>query len=135
MALLLIVAPGLRPDAHPELVSLVRIIANPHQYNGKLVSVIGYLVVATGGTAIYLNSNDYEHQITANALWVKMSTQMQHNEEKLTMNYLLLEGTFDSDHVGLMPYPSGEIIGVTRCDVWSDTRNPRAEKWGGKRPD
>jgi hypothetical protein len=135
IALLLSVAPGLRPDSNTQLVSLVRIIANPQQYSGKPVSVIGYLVVATGGTAIYLSSNDYEHQITANALWVKMNSQMQHNEEKLSMNYVLLEGVFDSGHLGLMPYPSGAIVEVTRCDVWSDTRSPRAEKWGGKRPD
>ena len=134
LVMVLLFSATLRPDERPEFVSMVRLIANPERYNGKLITFVGYFVVETDGTAVFMSSEDYEHQITANALWIETTDQIRHKEETLNMNYVLFVGVYHASNLKSIPFPSGEITQIARSDLWSKLGDPRAEKWNGHKP-
>jgi hypothetical protein len=77
----------------------------------------------------YLGSGDYQHGISENALWVHTNDQIRKDRERLDNNYVLLVGVFDSKHLGQLPFPSGEITKIIRCELWSELNYPRAQKF------
>jgi len=104
--------------AEPIDVSLVRLIANPNDYDGKLVRVIGYARLEFEGDAIYLHEDDYKHSIYKNGLWMDVSEDMRKRKTELDRKYVLIEGTFDAKMTGHMGLWSGSIQKITRCQVW-----------------
>lgn len=96
-----------------ENVSLINLISDPAKYNGKEVSVAGYLVLDFEGTAIYLSKGDYDNGIYKNALWVTISLPDSKNFDH---KYVNIQGVFDSKmrgHLGLWP---GSLKDIKR--VW-----------------
>ena len=57
----------------PEVVSLVRIIANPELYDGKQVVTQGYLDRRFEESYLYVGKEDWANGIYLNALWVEES--------------------------------------------------------------
>jgi hypothetical protein len=110
-------------------VSIVKLIANPEKFDGKFISVIGFLRLETEGNALYLSHEDYQHGMSANALHVVRTEQIARDSEKLDMNYVHIEGVFNAKHVGYFPFPSGEIEQITTCTLWSELKYPRAQKY------
>jgi hypothetical protein len=95
-------------------VSLIELIANPTQFDGKRVRIIGFLRLEFEGTAIYLSREDFENGITKNGLWV--STDQLDNT--LSNRYVLLEGTFNASNPGHRGLWSGAIEKITRVQKW-----------------
>jgi hypothetical protein len=118
-----------QPAESPVDVSLVRVIANPERFDGKLVSLIGFLRIEPEGTALYLSSEDYQHQVFGNALRVELNEQLRQDREELDMNYVHIVGVFDARHLGQMPFPSGSITNVSKWHLWSELDHPRAQKY------
>ena len=54
----------------PEVVSLVRIIANPELYDGKQVVTQGYLDRRFEESCLYVGKEDWANGMYLNALWV-----------------------------------------------------------------
>ena len=107
--------------AEPLDVSLVRLIANPKDYDGKIVRVIGFVRLEFEGNAIYLHQDDYKHGIRKNGLWIDATDDMRKRTADFDQKHVLLEGTFnvkDTGHLGLW---SGSIQKIARCQVWSET--------------
>jgi hypothetical protein len=104
--------------AEPIDVSLVRLIANPKDYDGKVVRVIGYARLEFEGNAIYLHQDDYKHSIYKNGLWMDVSEDMLKRKAEFDRKYVLIEGTFDAKMTGHMGLWSGSIQKITRCQVW-----------------
>jgi hypothetical protein len=104
------------PNAQqPTRVSLVQLIANPQEYDGKFVRVIGFVSVEFEGTAVYLHQEDYKYEITQNALWLELDSQ---RNKKFDQRYVLIEGTFDASHGGHKGLFNGSIKDIKRLQLW-----------------
>jgi len=106
--------------ANPLEVSLVQLIANPKDYDGKSVRVIGFVKLEFEGDAIYLHQDDWKHGITKNGLWIDVTDDIRKKKADFDKKYVLLEGTFNAKHSGHMGLWSGSIQKISRFEVWSD---------------
>jgi hypothetical protein len=94
------------------------VIANPEKYDGKTISVVGFLRLEFEGNEIYLHQEDYTHAIYKNGLWVELTQELKNKAEELNMHYVLLSGTFDSGHKGNRSLASGSITNITQAKAW-----------------
>jgi hypothetical protein len=104
--------------AEPLDVSLVRLIANPKDYDGKVVRVIGFVRLEFEGNGIYLHEDDYKHSLYKNGLWIRVTADMETRKTEFDRKYVLIEGTFDAKMTGHMGLWSGSIRNITRCQAW-----------------
>lgn len=116
-----------RPEKAPELVRMVELLGNPDHFNGKLVTVIGYLVIGgqnvNADSMLLLSREDYENEIN-NGLAVVPSHEMLRDRKELTGVYVRITGV-----ILTREWPRGrllEIGNVTECKIWSDPEHPRA---------
>jgi len=121
------VATGLAMSAatnqeRPTDVSIVQLIANPNEYHGKFVRVIGFASVEFEGNAVYLHRDDYEYDITKNGLWIDVDFRKQ---KKFDQRYVLIEGTFNAERKGHHRLFSGAILDIKRIEVWSQVARTR----------
>lgn len=91
---------AIREFAQSESVSIINLIANPEKYYNKRVSIRGYYINDFEGTAIYLNREDYEHNIDQNSIFLILNYsdfQFLHKE------YITVDGIFikGNGHMGL----------------------------------
>lgn len=103
--------------SEPLEVSLVQLIANPKDYDGKVVRVIGFLRMELESSCIYLHQDDYNYSIFKNGLWIDASDEMLKRSAGLDQKYVAVVGTFNAkmtEHSG--PW-SGSIQQITRCQV------------------
>jgi hypothetical protein len=121
--------PNAGPDLSPEPVSLIQLIANPRQYDGKKVRFIGFLRLEFEGNAAYLHREDYENGITQNAIWVDVPTDMSASQKADTnMHYVICAGTFRAALHGHMDLFSGALSNVYRLQVWPASEHDHAPK-------
>src|SRR5579864_6414585 len=80
----------------PTDVTLVRLIANPERFDGKLIRAIGFLRLEFEGNVLYLHREDYENAILGDGIWVDVTTAITKQRDALNMNYVLLEGVFSA---------------------------------------
>jgi hypothetical protein len=102
----------------PVDVSLVQLIANPKDYDGKFVRVIGF--VRLEGNAIYLHQEDYKHGLTRNGLWIDVSDDLRKRRSEFDQKYVLVEGTFNAKDKGHLGMWSGTVEKIKRFQKWSD---------------
>jgi hypothetical protein len=102
----------------PTDVTLVRLIANPEKFDGKLIRVIGFLRLEFEGNVLYLHREDYENAILGDGIWVDVTSVITKQSATLNMNYVLLEGVFSADERGHMGMWSGTIKQVRRAQLW-----------------
>lgn len=99
-------------------VSLIQLIANPNEYHGKLVRVIGYCRLAFEGDALYLHREDFEHGITKNAAWIDIGSKISTNPRELNGRYVLVEGVFNANDKGHLGLYSGCLKEIKRIEPW-----------------
>lgn len=102
----------------PTDVTLVRLIANPEKFDGKLIRVIGFLRLEFEGNVLYLHREDYENAILGDGIWVDVTPVVTKQSATLNMNYVLLEGIFSAGERGHMGMWSGTIKQVRRAQFW-----------------
>ena len=112
------------PAPSAEVVSLVRLITAPEQYDGKAVLIVGFLRLEFEGNGLYLHEEDYEHGITKNAIWVVRNAKINEQADALNMHYVMLGGTFDASHNGHMRLFSGSLKNIRSATPWP----PRLQK-------
>jgi hypothetical protein len=123
-----LVVPPLKAQ-QPSDVTLVRLIANPDKFDGKLIRVIGFLRIEFEGNVLYLHREDYENAILGNGIWVDVTPAIMKKKANLNMNYVLLEGVFSSSERGHMDMWSGTIKQIRRSQLWAPLNNvPRVGK-------
>ncbi|WP_052476663.1 hypothetical protein [Nonlabens marinus] len=97
-------------------VSLINLIATPEKFDGKSLSVKGFLQIEYESSRIYLNKADYEAGITSNSIWVNPDELSMKKILKNNCNghYVVLDGKFrvNSDHSSIVG--SGELDDITR---------------------
>jgi hypothetical protein len=103
----------------PEDVSLVQLIANPDQFDGKLLRVIGFFCLQVEGDALYLHREDYEYSIFKNGISVDVtSPEITSQRKALHAHYVLLEGVFNSKWQGHQAMWSGSLMKIRRAMPW-----------------
>jgi hypothetical protein len=102
----------------PVDVTLVQLIANPQNFDGKLIRVIGFLRLEFEGNVLYLHREDYENAIVGDGIWVEVTPEMKKQSKALNMHYVLLQGIFSSDERGHMGMWSGTIKKIRRAELW-----------------
>jgi hypothetical protein len=98
-------------------VSLVQLIANPASFEGKRVRLIGYVVLESEHTAVYLHENDARHGITRNALWLDVPLGGESHRVQFNQRYVLIEGVFSAARRGHRELFSGAVEQVGRFEV------------------
>ena len=107
------------PRNEAEDVSIMRLIAAPERFAGKLVCVIGFLNIAFEGNAIYLHEEDFRRSLYMNSLFVHADDTMMTQLKKLSGHYVLIQGIFDPSQKGHMGLSSGGITKISRADAWN----------------
>jgi hypothetical protein len=103
---------------------LIPLLANPERFDGKQVTLIGYLALdhqkKHAATAFLLLHEEDAENLLLNGVEVVPSQQMVRDEEKINGMYVMMTGT-----VRLVPGSNGIVIKDVRdCKVWSDPRRP-----------
>jgi hypothetical protein len=102
----------------PVDVSMIQLIANPRDYQDKLVRIIGFVRLEFEGDAIYLHKEDYQHSVHKNGLWLDVNDVVTKRRGVLNSKYALVEGMFDAKDTGHMGLFSGKILKVRRFQWW-----------------
>jgi hypothetical protein len=128
LALLSFATPAHNQQVQPLRSSLLQLIANPEKYDGRLVSIVGYLTFGQEGDGLYLHKEDYENGIDADGLVVERTRQMLKDREKLYDNYVLIVGVFQRQELPAIYISTGRITDIQKCELWSRPEHPRTER-------
>lgn len=114
-------APVIAPGEEPLFVPLVAVIANPERYDGKLVTVEGFLNLEFEGNAIYLSRSDFEASLTGNSVWVEGPKPEESAARRaLRGHYVFLTGRYNATMNGHMGLHTGTFEDVSSIWVaWS----------------
>ena len=99
-------------------VSMIQLIANPQQYDGKPIRVIAFLHLEFEGNALYLHREDFDKSVLSNAVWISLDDQTIRTSKKFSGGYVLVEGIFNAKDQGHLGSFSGSIQQVTRLQSW-----------------
>ena len=102
-------------------VSLIQLIANPEDYDGQQVGVIGVLRLDFEGTAIYLSTEDARLGIP-NAIWLSLSPEQEKHYKYLEGRHVLLGGRFDAQSHGHFGNYAGSIEEIDDVMPWPPDR-------------
>jgi hypothetical protein len=110
-------------EQQPAQVSLVQLIATPERFEGKLISVIGFLELSRESSVLYLRDEDYKHVILMNGVWLDRNETMR---KDMNLKYVKIVGVFRTGlrNAGFL---AGGITNVKTCLAWSDLEHPRIE--------
>jgi hypothetical protein len=101
-----------------EPVSIIRVIANPQEFNGKRVMITGYLITSFEKSAVFLNSESYDRGLFANAIWLQFPPEMTNAERNhFSKQYVSIQGTFHADLKGHINAFSGTLGNLEKVDV------------------
>lgn len=114
------------PDDGARQDSLAALLANPGQYEGRVVSVRGFVHLAHNQDAIYLHVDDYRWGLEANGIWLHMPKCANRAGEGVSSGYMTVVGNFTAKLHGFADGWAGEIDNITQCRLIEGTEgNPR----------
>jgi hypothetical protein len=102
----------------PEFVSLVRLVADPGEFDGRRVRVAGFMSLEFEGDALYISREDDDRDLTKNAVWLELATR----RPTFDRGYALVEGTFRGSRTGHMGLFSGALEDVGPIVRWPPKR-------------
>jgi hypothetical protein len=108
----------------PIRVSIIQLIATPEKFDGKLVSIIGFIHIGREQDLLYLGEEDFNYGVAENALWFHLSEEMGKDWQKLNRNYVGIVGIFSARHEGPYGCPNGGIAQIKKYAIWSLQNNP-----------
>jgi hypothetical protein len=97
LLLMLLTTEGQHPPVgpnDPQFVSLLQLICNPEKYDGKLISVVGFLHLERGGDLLYHSEEDYKHGIAENAVWIERNDEVSAKTSAVDLKYVTVIGVF-----------------------------------------
>lgn len=104
---------GLRSDDDPRSVSMINLIANPSDFHGKRVQLVGYLHLEFEGDAIYLSRDAWQYGQDKNGLWVSFAKAIE-SPGRFNDSYVYVEGRFNAERHGHKGLFSGSIDEIDR---------------------
>lgn len=119
----------------PTIVSMVQLIATPERFDGRLISVRGFLTLGREHDRLSAYEADAVHFLS-NAVDVERTEKMNADAAFLNRKYVVIVGVFrqaDKQQLHI-----GTITKITRCQFWSDPAKPislRLKEIPGVEPD
>lgn len=102
-------------QASPIAVGTVALLADPQKYDGKRIRTIGFACVEFESNVLYLHKEDFQYANNKNALWLRLSDTQRKEYGKLSLKYVIIEGTFYA--TGPERFEFGGAIGdITRLE-------------------
>lgn len=114
IAMLLAVCASNAKAQEPIDISMVRLLAEPKAYHGKLIRVSGFLHVGFEDNGLYLHKEDFDQALFANGIWVALSGKAESEAVKFNNTYVLMVGRFDARNTGHMGMWSGSLTDIQR---------------------
>jgi hypothetical protein len=111
--------------SQPEFVGNVpigRLVANPKEFDGKRVQVIGFVHLEFEGNGIYANQEDYKYSLYWNGLWLSIPKTDVSQYMKYNDSYVTVEGIFNANHKGHLGFWSGSIENITMFKRWAKVK-------------
>jgi len=107
--------------------SLIQLLATPEKFEGRFISIRGFLVVLGGehdiaDYTLNLNQEDAENEV-GNQIDVVPNDQMKEDREKIDRMYVILTGTVHGVHAANGTY-FAVIKDIRHCRSWSDPKHP-----------
>jgi hypothetical protein len=93
-------------------VSILQLLAQPEQFHGARVQVVGFVSVEREATAVYLHKEDFLQGLTPNAIWLDLEGAKVSVPQK--SGYTIVEGRFDPTQHGHMGLFAGGIDQIDR---------------------
>jgi hypothetical protein len=119
VALVMVVALATSPRAEnprDTTVSLIQLIATPTTFDGKRISLVGYVVLEADHNAVYLSESDARYGIARNALWLDVPAVGEDDRVRLHEKYVLIEGRFNARRRGHRELFGGTIEQIGRFE-------------------
>ena len=119
-------------------ISLVRLLVTPGLYQGRAVSVVGFVRLQFEGDAIYLHREDCSFGIYANSLWLSLNDRIRRQATRCAGRYCLVQGVFNQHNNGHFSLWPGGIDEVSHIRIWdedeaSKLRQARHQRRFGRR--
>lgn len=96
----------------PHNVSMIQLIANPDQFEGKRVRLAGYANFESEGDALYLHREDFDATLLPNAVRLRIPRK-QEEYRSLSRMYVILEGRFSRGERDTFSKYAGVVSDVT----------------------
>ncbi len=109
-------------SAKPKTMSMFQLIATPERFDGRFISVVGFLTLGRERDGLFAYETDAVHHLSSNGVLVDSTEKMREQAASLNRKYVILVGTFkkaDKDQ-----FIAGTITNITRCEIWSDPAKP-----------
>lgn len=97
--------------------SLIKLIAAPQEFDGKVVRFHAVLNLGFENNAVYLTKEHRENTVTSFGIWLNISPELAAERKWGSGKYFLVEGTFDSSDKGHMGLWMGALSNITLLTV------------------
>ena len=97
------------------VVSLLQLIVTPERWDGKVVSVAGFMHLEFEGDGLYLHREDFTQGLSQNAIWIGSPARGYAFPKQCYDHYVSLIGRFRADDRGHMGAFSGALTEITNC--------------------
>jgi hypothetical protein len=99
----------------PINVSMINLIATPEKFEGKLISVVGFLAIESEDARLFLSEEDYRQYIPENGVFIDVNKEVSRNMEKVDRHYVSLVGVFKQKGAGVSVGSNSEITDIRLC--------------------
>lgn len=100
-------------------ISLIRVLANPQEFDGKRIAVVGFLGLHKDGNILYLHREDEEMGLYKNGLAVEFDYPLTSEDiARMNMHYVYLGGVYDTHYQGPGLGSSGTIKNAVNVVLW-----------------
>jgi hypothetical protein len=99
-------------------VSMIQLIANPQQFDGKPIRLLAYLNLEFEGDALFLHREDFDKGLWSNALSISLEDHHFPKVKRLSRGYVMVEGIFSAKIRGHFGMFSGSVQQVTRIQKY-----------------
>ncbi len=100
-------------------ISIIRVLANPQEFEGKRIAVVGFLVLHKDGNMLYLHREDEEMGLYKNGFTVDFDSPLTPDDiARMNMHYVYLGGVYDTHYQGPGLGSSGTIKNAVNVVLW-----------------
>lgn len=97
---------------------MLQLIADPGEFHGKRVRVVGFAYLEFEGHGLYLHREDFEQALLKNSLWLSVPHPIPEEYLRLNEHYVVVEARFNSERKGQWGNRSGSLEDITRYERW-----------------
>lgn len=93
--------------------SIIQVIANPKDFDGKVVRFEGVTNIEFEGNGIYLSKEHWNARVTSFGIWMDLNDELTKSKRWLNGKYCIVEGTFHANDRGHMGLFMGSLSDIT----------------------